>query len=782
MKAWASLVAACGCLALVAAGPGASAARADFGFQPGSQGFEVTATEEDGSVDNRAGSHPYALDTEINFNEQTSVEPGGPYTDGDLKDLRIEQPAGLIENPSALPTCSEVAFDTPRDSPFQQSLSGESCPDDTQIGVVALHTSLGFIFESRDEGLTEPSHPAPSQARTAILTLPNGMTINPSLGAGLGVCTPAQYAAEVVSSLPGTNCPNSSKIGDVSIQSPLFAGPLDGSVFLAQPFKNPFGTMLALYVVARSAERGVIAKVPGELTADSASGQVTATFDDLPQLPYSRFAIQFRAGQRAPLVTPAACGTYPTRTDLMPRPDPEVAHQVGSQFGIIAGIGGGPCPTDAAPFAPQGQAGMLNSQAGAYSAFYLHLTRTDSEQEITSYSAQLPPGLLGRIAGIPFCPDVDIEAARGLSGTAETERPSCPTASEIGHTVSGYGLAGSLAYAPGRLYLAGPYHGAPLSVVAIDSATVGPFDLGVVVIRSAIDIDPVDAQVSIDSAASDPIPHILDGIPLHLRDIRVYIDRPEFTVNPTSCRPSAVDSSLTGSAAPFIDPDDATAAVASPFQVLFCSSLGFAPRLSLRLRGGTRRGDYPALRAVLTPHPGDANIGRVAVTLPRTEFLAQNHIGTICTRPQLEAEACPPRSVYGHASAFTPLLGEPMEGTVYLRSSSNPLPDLVTVLHGRGVRIVLGGRIDSAHGAIRATFEGLPDAPVSKFVMNLYGGKRGLLVNERDPCSAPQFATARLVGQNNTGTALRPRIQASCHAQKKKRRPGKARPRSGGQR
>jgi hypothetical protein len=198
-------------------------------------------------------------------------------------------------------------------------------------------------------------------------------------------------------------------------------------------------------------------------------------------------------------------------------------------------------------------------------------------------------------------------------------------ASEIGHTVSGYGLGSALAYANGGLYLAGPYHGSPLSIVAIDSATVGPFDLGVIVVRSAIRIDPRSAQVSIDSAGSDPIPHIRDGIPLHLRDIRVYISKPSFTVNPTSCEPFTLVSALTGSAAPFADPRSATASATVPFQASTCSSLSFKPKLALKLKGGTKRGDYPSLRASVTPHPGDAGIGSAAVTLPPSEFLAQSH-------------------------------------------------------------------------------------------------------------------------------------------------------------
>src|SRR5664279_3581852 len=441
-----------------------------------------------------------------------------------------------------------------------------------------------------------------------------------------------------------------------------------------------------------------------------------------------------------------------TRVDFTPwlEAGPTVEQTPG--FTIAHGIEGSPCPNAATPpFTPGAVAGALNAQAGAYSPFYLHLTRTDPEQEITSYSAQLPPGLLGKIAGVPFCPDAAIAAAKLRSGTEESEHPSCPASSSIGHTYTGFGVGSVLAYAPGDLYLAGPYHGAPLSIVAIDAATVGPFDLGTIVIRSAIRVDPKTAAVSIDSAGSDPIPHILDGIPLHLRDIRVYVDRPGFTVNPTSCDPLHVTSTLTGSAAPFTNPLVASASPSVLFQVSNCAALGFAPKLALALKGGTHRGSYPSLHATLTAAPGSANIAAAVVTLPASEFLAQNHINTICTRPQLAAEACPAGSLYGHASAVTPLLEEPLTGGVYLRSSSNLLPELVAVLHGRGVRIVIEGRVDSHNGGLRGSFEGLPDAPVTKFTMVLNGGKRGLLVNEKNLCAAPQIASARFLARDNRG-------------------------------
>jgi hypothetical protein len=621
-------------------------------------------------------------------------------------------------------------------------------------------TGFDFVLEQEEAGLLAPGGVAPSPLRRTLVALPEGLTLNPSLAAGLGSCSPAAYAAETLQSAEGEGCPNDSKIGQVSVKSPFLHGALEGSVYLAQPRDNPSGSLLGLYLIARSRERGLLVKLVGQLTADPASGRLTAEFEGLPQLPYSRLDFEFREGQRAPLVGPPSCGTYTSLISLASWSGAATPLQETSSFSFAHGIGGGSCPSGPTPFLPGAIAGTLNGAAGARTSFYLHLTRTDADQEITSYSATLPPGLLGSISGVPFCPDSAIAAAAASSGAAEEASPSCPAASQIGHTYTGYGVGGVLAYAPGGLYLAGPYHGSPLSVVAIDSAHVGPFDLGVVVIRSAIDVNPVDARVTIDSSGSDPISHILDGIPLHLRDIRVYLDRPSFAVNPTNCTASAVSSTLTGSAVPFTNRRQSSATVTVPFQVSDCSGLGFRPRFELKLRGGVKRGRFPSLRAILSPRAGDANLAGATVTLPRFEFLEQAHIKTVCTKSHLESETCPAASIYGEAVATTPLLEAPMTGPVYLVTGlGNTLPDLVSVLHGRGVRIVLDGVIDTHRGGIRATFSGLPDAPVSKFVMRLDGGKRAILANERNVCTATESGTALFSAQDGAVIRLHPKLR-----------------------
>ncbi len=354
---------------------------------------------------------------------------------------------------------------------------------------------------------------------------------------------------------------------------------------------------------------------------------------------------------------------------------------------------------------------------------------------------------------------------------AERDHPSCPAASLIGRTYSGYGVGSVLAYAPGNLYLAGPYRGSAFSVVAIDSALVGPFDLGTVIVRSAVRVDPQTAQASIDATGTDPIPHIIDGIPIHLRDIRAYIDRPDFTLNPTSCEPFKVASALNGAGLRYADRSDDTLAIASaPFQAFDCASLGFRPRIGLALKGGTKRGDYPSLKVTVRPRRGDANIASSQVRLPPSLFLDQSRIRTICTKTQFSADRCPRGSIYGHVRAFTPLLEAPMQGPAYLRSSAHTLPDLVFALRGHGIEIDVVGRIDAYKGGIRGTFPTIPDAPVSKFVLRMNGGKRGVLVDAENLCKARQLATARLLGHANHGWRLHPEVGVDCGKRKKKGR------------
>ncbi|HEX5712537.1 MAG TPA: hypothetical protein VFX85_04400 [Solirubrobacterales bacterium] len=932
-----------------------------FGFRPGEAGFAARAIADGGATATAAGSHPYQLDLRLGFNQGGEFEdqPGVAFPDGDVRDLALQLPAGLLLNPSVVTQCRGLEFAAPRSSPFEESLSGEGCPDKAQVGTVEVATSrgggetrrfglfnlepppgvaaqLGFapygapvvidvglpqrtdgsyaltlrarnipqtldvrdlrmslwgtpwaashdgergnclneeepqfpwakcsvgrpeganqplaylslptrcagplsfaaaasswqqpgpataqavsrdalgepasitscaklrfafaatgllttekasspsgynfqLVDTDETHLTDPLQPTSPSTRKAVVRLPAGVTVNPSVGAGLGTCSPAQYAAETPYSVPGAGCPDGSQIGDFTVRTQLFAGSFEGTIYLATPddpttsspaAENPFDSVVAVYLVAKLPARGMEVKLPGLIAPDPATGDLVATFDGLPQIPYTRLDVNFRTGQRSFLISPPACGPAVTEIEMNAWASELAPSRSTSPSPVNTGVGAGPCPPPGTPpFAPEAVAGAYNSNVNYYTPYFVHLTRRDTEQEITSYSLVLPRGITGKLAGIPFCPEGAIEAARRNRGAAETAGPSCPGASQVGRTLTGYGVGAALTYAPGRVYLAGPYNGAPLSLVTINSATVGPFDLGTIVIRSAFQVDPRTAQLQIDSRASDPIPHIIDGIPLHLRDVRIYMDRPEFTHNPSGCEPSALVSTLTGSGPTFSNrADDSTATVTKHFQLLNCLTLGFRPKLGMRLRGGSKRADYPSLRATFAARgPRDSNLRRIDVTMPHSLFLAQEHIRQICTRPQFEAERCPAGSVYGKAVAHTPLFDQPLRGSVVLRSSSNKLPDLVANLRSGSIRIVLEGRIGPARQGIRVLFDDVPDAPIDRFTMTLFGGKRGLLVNSADICKAPPLATVRALGQNNVGASFTTKLRGQCGAKK----------------
>jgi hypothetical protein len=639
-------------------------------------------------------------------------------------------------------------------------------------------TSSGYDFRltADEEGLVQPTQPVPSAARRVVVHLPQGVTVNPSVGAGLVGCTPGQYAAESAFNGQGAGCPNGSKIGDFIVNTPLFenvAGRefFNGAIYLAQPRDNPSNSLVAVYLVAKLPSRGVVIKLAGRIDPNPADGTVTASFEGLPEFPYTDLQMNFRAGQRAFLISPPSCGEAITHTDMTPWSNEVTISGTPTSSDISSGVDFGPCPTGTPPFKVDAVTGGINSNVNSYTPYYVHLTRHDTDQEITSYSLVLPKGITGKLAGVPYCPEADIAAARRNTGLSEEARPSCPASSQVGRTLAGYGVGPALTYAAGRIYLAGPYHGAPLSLVTVNSATVGPFDLGTIVIRSAFQVDPHTAQLRIDSSASDPIPHIIDGIPLHLREVRIYVDRPQFTHNPSSCEPSNLESTLTGSGASFENTaDDSSVRISRHFQLLNCSTLGYKPKLGIRLRGDYHRAGYPQLRATFTARgPQDSNLKRIEVEMPHAEFLAQNHIREVCTRVQFTDKNCPAGSVYGSAVAFTPLLDEPLRGNVYLRSSTGKLPDLVADLYSGAVRIIVEGHIGpTKQGGIDAFFDELPDQPIERFVMTLRGGKHGLLTNSVNICAAPPFASVSSIAQNNIGAKFNTVLRGTCKGKKGK--------------
>lgn len=661
--------------------------------------------------------------------------------------------------------------------PFQPSVEAHTTTEAAESA-----TGLNFAMNV-PQTWDNPFVTATSHLKKATVTLPQGMSLNPSAGSGLGYCTEAQLATMTWDSTPGlVGCPEDSKVGSVEVETPVLFEKAEGAVYVAQPFHNPFNSLLALYIVARVPERGIIVKVAGEVHADPVTGQLTTTFDENPQVPFSKFTLHFRQGATSPLVTPPTCGEYPVESALTPWARPLEAVSLPSSISVLSGVDGGPCPSGGTPpFHPGLIAGSLNNAAGSYSPFYIRLSREDGEQEITHFSIKLPPGVTGKLAGVARCSDAQIAQAKSREheqgGAEEEADPSCPPASQVGRTIVEAGVGSILAQAPGKVYLAGPYHGAPISVVAITAARVGPFDLGTVVVREALRVDPETAEVSVDPTGSDPLPHIIDGIPTHLRNIRIYMDRPEFVLNPTSCEPTSTASTVTGSGRDFAsESDDQPLTVTSPFQAADCQALGFKPRLRLELKGRkTRRGGLPALKATLTARPGDANIGRAQVTLPPSEFLEQGHLKDVCPRSvwiqgQVPGERCPASSIYGHARAITPLLEAPLEGPVYLRTGyGTRLPEMVAALNGEEINVDVVGEIDSVHkkgsevSLLRNTFKTVPDAPVSRFELELKGGRKGLLVNSTNVCKGTHKALAAFTGHNGKLDELHPKLLApSC--------------------
>jgi hypothetical protein len=668
-------------------------------------------------------------------------------------------------NPVAMTGCESV--------PFEPSIAARPT-----TRLAESPGGLDFELNMPNRGLLDSKAIAETAPEKVEVTLPEGVTLNPSAAEGLGVCSQALYEAEGLLALAGGGCPDASRLGSILIHSPLLDELIEGSLYLAKPYENPSGSLFALYLVARGPGHGILVKQAGRVEPDPRTGQLITTFEGLPPLPYSDLRLHFREGPRAPLVTPPACGEYTTTARLYPASEPDTPYTVTAPFNVERGSEGGACPSGALPFNPSFEAGAINNNAGAYSPFGMLLTRRDGDQDLTKFSSVLPPGVVGRLAGTAQCPVSAIAQARSRQGEhggqEEKENPSCPASSQIGHVLAGAGVGAVLTYVPGNLYLSGPLNGAPLSVVAIVPAVAGPFDAGTVVTQEALRINPLTAEVEADGSSSDPIPHILRGIPLKVRDLRVYVDKPDFTLNPTSCDPSASKATIwSGGFDVFSALDDSPHALESRFQAASCANLGFKPRLSLSLKGGTRRGAHPALTGTYKPRPGDANTKSLVLTLPHSAFLDQGHIRTICTRVQFAANGgagrgCPAGAVYGKAKAFTPLLDEPLEGPVFLRSSNHNLPDFVASLHGL-VDVEAVARIDSKHGGIRATFNTIPDAPLTKVVVQMQGAKKGLIVNSTNLCAGSHRADARFAGHNGKRSSGRPEVGASCGAKKRKR-------------
>jgi hypothetical protein len=621
----------------------------------------------------------------------------------------------------------------------------------------------GLLAEVHLPQSEDPDGLAEAQLKQAVVSLPPGLVLDPSATNGQQACSLAQIgiSATGVPDAEAPRCPEASMLGSAEVDTPLVDHPLPGSIYLARQGENPFGSIFAVYLVIDDPATGVLVKVAGRLEPDRQTGRLTAEFAQTPQLPFEDVKLHLFGAGRSLFAAPATCGTETTTGELTPWSSPEGPTAApGDSFQIDQGADGSACVGSEGQEAdaPVLEAGTVSTAAGSYSPFVLRLRREDGTQRFKALDITLPKGLIGKLAGIPYCPDAQIAAAESSTGTAEEQSPSCPAASELGTITVASGAGPTPLITHGNAYLAGPYKGAPLSIVTITPALGGPFDLGTVVDRVATYIDPETAQIR---NLTETIPQILDGVPLDIRSIAISLDRPGFMLNPTSCKAMAFSGSATS-------PAGASASLTSPFQVEGCRRFGFRPHFSLRLKGGTKRDDFPSLRVTLTvPKGPQANLAGVVVSLPHSEFVEQGHIKAICTRVQFAAgagngEECPKSSIYGHVELITPLLEQPLRGPVFQRSSDHELPDLVMSLRGQ-IDLAEDGKIDSDKmGGIRTTFDNVPDAPFSKLRLVMEGGKKSLLVNSENICSKPQRARIAMVAQNGKRLTVRPLIANDC--------------------
>jgi hypothetical protein len=655
--------------------------------------------------------------------------------------------------PGAAPTgCERIPFD-----PGVKVDAGTAAVDSPSAATVT--TTLpsdpakegGEVRNEGKEGISQ------SHVRKAEVTLPQGMGLNPSGAQGLATCTDAQFKKG--QRVWDNECPAASNIGTVEVDSPPLAEPLKGNVYVGtQNSRDPeSGEQFRILLEAKNAHEDINARLIGNVKANAKTGQLNVVLTDrlvnqfagalpegLPQVPFESIKVSLD-GSKQVLTSPPVCTAEGT-SHFEPWARPE-NKPVNSTVTLSQDPTGGDCPKTMAErkFAPGYKANTNSTKAGAYSPFHVLITKKNGEQELKVVDVTLPKGLTGKLAGIPYCSEDAITAAFYKAGKEEAANPSCSGESLIGTATTNSGTGDPLKLT-GKVYLAGPYKGADLSLVTVTPAVAGPFDLGTVIVRVALHVEPETAQIH---AVSDVIPDVFGGVKLDLRSINLDIDRKKFMLNPTNCKAQATAGTIKGGGA---DPTDASAfssyAVSDPFQASQCKKLGFKPKLKVKLFGPTTRAKNPRLKAVLTARKKDANIARTAVTMPRSLFLDQGHIGTVCTRPQLAAHKCPKGSVYGSAWAKSPLLSKKLKGKVFLVSSNNELPDLLVDLRGQ-VEIYLRGVISSGkNGGLKTVFRKVPDVPVTKFVLNMKGGKKSLLVNSEDTCAKSQRAVVKMKGQN----------------------------------
>ncbi|HTA14548.1 MAG TPA: hypothetical protein VK781_06790 [Solirubrobacteraceae bacterium] len=602
-----------------------------------------------------------------------------------------------------------------------------------------------------------------SNVKDTTVALPAGVALNPAAADGLEACSEEQVSLGA-RSVPA--CPDASKVGTVSIKSPLLPNALEGSVYLAAQDANPFGSLIALYIVAQDPISGTIVKVAGEVKPDPVTGQLVSTFDNTPQLPFEDLELHFFGGDRAPLGTPAQCGTYTTGASIAPWSG-NPSSNLSSSFQITSGPGGSSC-SDPLPFAPSLTAGSTNIQAGAFSPFTMTMSRPDGQQSLKGVQLRMPPGLLGTLSSVKLCEEPQADAG------------TCGPESLIGETVVSVGLGGDpYSVRGGRVYITGPYEGAPYGLSIVNPAKAGPFDLGQVIVRARIEVDPLTAVLTISTDTSGPyaIPQILDGIPLQIQHVNVVINRPDFTFNPTNCSRTAIAGALTSG-------QGATAALSVPFQVTNCATLAFKPQFKVSTAGKTSRANGASLDVKLAypkaPWGSQANIKSVKVDLPKQLPSRLTTLQKACPDATFNRNpaSCPPGSRIGSATATTPIIPVGLSGPAYFVSHGGAkFPELVIVLSGYGVTVQLHGEtfINSA-GITSSTFRSIPDVPIGVFELKLPQGKGSALAANGNLCTSTLRMPTTFTAQNGMVIKQSTPISPTGCAKHKAKRKVKAKP------
>jgi hypothetical protein len=596
---------------------------------------------------------------------------------------------------------------------------------------VAANSPTGVSVKVSLPQNANPDGLAEADLRKAVVTLPEGMAINPSAADGLRACTDEEL--NLASDVPAA-CPDGSKIGTVVLHTPLIPSPIEGSIYVrTQNSSDPqSGEMFRIAIELRDDVHGLDFKISGQISVDPATGQLTTTFDDNPQFPFDDISLHFKAGARAPLVTPASCEAQSTEANLYSWAQPDAPVHRTSSFQLTSGPEGTPCVATQ-PFNPGFSAGVSSVQAGGFTPFLATFSRKDVDQSMRRVSVKMPPGLLGSLAGLPLC------------GEAQANAGSCPQVSEIGSVTAGAGAGPTPFYVTGgHVYMTGPYGGAPFGLSVVVPAKAGPFDLGTVVVRARVDVDPHTAQLTV---TTDPLPQIVGGVPVNLRLVNVTVNRPSFVFNPTNCDPMEVTGSMSGG-------QGAAAALANHFQVTNCGALGFKPSFRVSTSGKTSRANGASLDARLT-YPkagGQANIAKVKVSLPKQLPSRLSTLQKACPAQTFEANpaACPVASRIGTATAVTPVLPVPLTGPAYFVShGGEAFPDLVVVLQGDGVAVdLVGTTFISKAGITSTTFKQVPDVPVGSFDLKLPQGPDSALAANGNLCASSLRMPTAFIAQD----------------------------------